>query len=165
MKTKEFIKKVESMGYKVAETKYKFYVNADEEHTLLSVSKCHQFKAGLNYPDPLTPELFSLAVEYAKIPISKRSTKQHVKIKGLSLSSGDGLYLNFDPINVNYFIADLNGYFKTEFTDDEIDELVNNPDFFLQTGNYETEEVDQHGNIIVFYHHDINIYANYCMAY
>lgn len=142
MKTKEFIEKVESMGYKVAETKYKFYVNADEEHTLLSVSKCHQFKAGLNYPDQLTPELFNLAVEYAKTPISKRSTKYHIKIKGLSLSYGEGLYLNFDPINGNYFVSNLNGYFKTKFTEDEIYKLVNDPDFFLQTGNYETEEAE-----------------------
>lgn len=143
MKTKEFIEKVEAMGYEVYETDYDFYVNADDgERTLLKVSKYHQFKAGLNYPDQLTPELFSLAVEYAKTPISKRSTKQHVKIKGLSLSSGDGLYLNFDPINSNYFVSNLNGYFKNKFTDDEIDELVNDPDFFLQTGSYEIEEVD-----------------------
>ena len=143
MKTKEFIEKVEAMGYEVYETDYDFYVNADDgERTLLKVSKYHQFEAGLNYPDQLTPELFSLAVEYAKTPISKRSTKQHVKIKGLSLSSGDGLYLNFDPINSNYFVSNLNGYFKNKFTDDEIDELVNDPDFFLQTGSYEIEEAD-----------------------
>lgn len=142
MKTKEFIKKVESMGYTVAETQYKFYVNADEEHTLLSVSKYHQFKAGLNYPDQLTSELFNLAVEYAKTPISKRPTKQHVKIKGLSLSTGEGLYLNFDQINGNYFISNLNGYFKNKFTEDEINELVNDHNFFLQAGSYEIEEVD-----------------------
>ena len=142
MKTKEFIEKVEAMGYKIYETEYKFYVSDDEDKTLLTVSKYHQFKAGLNYPDPLTPELFSLAVEYAKTPISKRSAKQLVKIKGLSLSTGDELYLNFDPINGNYFVSNLNGYFKNKFTDDEIDELVNDPGFFLQTGSYETEEAE-----------------------
>lgn len=142
MKTKEFIEKVEVMGYKIYETEYKFYVSDNGERTLLTVSKCHQFKAGLNYPDPLTPELFSLAVEYAKTPISKRSTKQHVKIKGLSLSTGEELYLNFDPANGNYFVSSLNEYFKNKFTDDEIDELVNNPDFFLQAGSYETDEAE-----------------------
>jgi len=142
MKTKEFIEKVESMGYKIYETEYKFYVSDDGEKTLLTVSKYHQFKAGLDYPDQLTPELFSLAVEYAKTPIRKRSIKYHVAIKGLSLSTGERLYLNFDPINGNYFVSNLNGYFKTKFTEDEIYKLVNDPDFFLQTGNYETEEVD-----------------------
>lgn len=142
MKNKEFIEKVESIGYKVYETEYKFYVSDDGERTLLTVSKYHQFKAGLNYPDPLTPELFSLAVEYAKTPISKRSTKYHVKINGLSLSSGEGLYLNFDPINGNYFVSNLNKYFKDKFTDDEINELVNDPGFFLQAGSYETEEAE-----------------------
>jgi len=140
MKTKEFIEKVESMGYKIYETEYKFYVSDDGEKTLLTVSKYHQFKAGLDYPDQLTPELFSLAVEYAKTPIRKRSIKYHVAIKGLSLSTGERLYLNFDPINGNYFVSNLNGYFKTKFTEDEIYKLVNDPDFFLQTGNYETEE-------------------------
>jgi len=142
MKTKEFIEKVETMGYKVDETEYKFYVIDDGERTLLTVSKCHQFKAGLNYPDPLTPELFSLAVEYAKTPVSKRSAKYHVAIKGLSLSNGERLYLNFDPINSNYFVSNLNGYFKNKFTEDEIYKLVNDPDFFLQTGTYETEEAE-----------------------
>lgn len=143
MKTKEFIKKAEAMGYEVYETDYDFYVNADDgERTLLKVSKYHQFKAGLNYPDQLTPELFSLAVEYAKTPISKRLTKQYVKIKGLSLSHGEGLYLNFDPINGNYLVSNLNDFFKTKFTDDEIDELVNDPNFFLQAGSYETEEAE-----------------------
>ena len=142
MKTKEFIEKVETMGYKVYETKYKFYVSDDGDRTLLTVSKCHQFKTGLDYPDQLTPELFSLAVEYAKTPISKRSAKYHVGIKGLSLSTGERLYLNFDPINSNYFVSNLNGYFKNKFTEDEIYKLVNDPDFFLQTGNYETEEAE-----------------------
>lgn len=142
MKTKEFIEKVEAMGYKIHETEYKFYVSADVGHTLLSVSKCHQFNAGLNYPDPLTSELFNLVVEYAKTPISKRSTKYHVKINGLSLSTGDGSYLNFDQINGNYFVSDLNLFYKNKFTEDEIYELVNDPDFFLQTGNYETEEAE-----------------------
>lgn len=142
MKTKEFIEKVEAMGYKIYENEYKFYVSDDGKRTLLTVSKCHQFKTGLDYPDPLTHELFSLAVEYAKTPISKRSTKYHVKIKGLSLSFGEGLYLNFDPINGNYFVSNLNNFFKNKFTNDEIDELVNDPGFFLQTGNYETEEAE-----------------------
>ena len=142
MKTKEFIEKVEAIGYKVYETKYKFYVSDDGERTLLTVSKCHQFKTGLDYPDQLTPELFSLAVEYAKTPISKRSTKYLVGIRGLSLSTGDKLYLNFDPINGNYFISNLNVYFKYKFTEDEIYKLVNDSDFFLQTGTYETEEAE-----------------------
>lgn len=142
MKTKEFVEKVEAIGYKIYENEYKFYVSDDGERTLLTVSKCHQFKTGLDYPDQLTSELFNLAVEYAKTPISKRSTKYHVKIKGLSLSFGEGLYLNFDPINGNYFVSNLNGYFKNKFTDDEINELVNDPGFFLQDGNYEPKEVE-----------------------
>ena len=142
MKTKEFIEKVETMGYKIYETEYKFYVSDDGDRTLLTVSKCHQFKTRLDYQDQLTPELFSLAVEYAKTPIRKRSIKYHVAIKGLSLSTGERLYLNFDPINSNYFVSNLNGYFKNKFTEDEIYKLVNDHDFFLQTGNYETEEAE-----------------------
>ena len=93
---------------------------------------------------PFSNKLYMILAELAITPLDERLEvkKYHVKIKGLSLSTGDGLYLNFDPINGNYFVSNLNKYFKNKFTDDEIDELVNDPDFFLQTGNYETEEAD-----------------------
>lgn len=139
MKTKEFIEKVESMGYKVDSDEYTMFVK-DGHEEITSISKKRPFKIDTRYECQMGSSLFNLAVEYAKTPISKRSTKQLVKIKGLSLSTGDGLYLNFDPINGNYFVSDLNGYFKNKFTNDEIDGLVNDPGFFLQTGNYETEE-------------------------
>lgn len=142
MKTKEFIEKVEAMGYKIYENEYKLYVSDDGERTLLTVSKCHQFKTGLDYPDQLTSELFNLAVEYAKTPISKRSAKYRIKIKGLTLSNGKGSYINFDPVSGRYFISNLNNFFKNKFTEDEIYELVNDPGFFLQFGSYETEEDD-----------------------
>lgn len=142
MKTKEFIEKVESMGYKIKIIDNLTFVFDGDNITVLSISNDRQYGIDCDYSTPATPELFSAAVEYAKTPISKRSTKYHVKINGLSLSNGDGSYLNFDPINGNYFVYSLNGYFKNKFTDDEIDELVNDPDFFLQTGNYEAEEAE-----------------------
>ena len=91
---------------------------------------------------PFSNKLYMILSELAMTPLDERleAKKCHVKINGLSLSTGEGLYLNFDPINGNYFVATLNRYFKNKFTDEEIDELVNDPDFFLQTGNYETEE-------------------------
>lgn len=91
---------------------------------------------------PFSNKLYMILSELAMTPLDERleAKKYHVKINGLSLSTGEGLYLNFDPINGNYFVSILNKYFKNKFTDDEIDELVNDPDFFLQTGNYETDE-------------------------
>lgn len=89
---------------------------------------------------PFSNKLYMILAELAMTPIDERSTKQRVKIKGLSLSTGDSLYLNFDPIKGNYFVSHLNRFFKNKFTDYEIDELVNDPDFFLQAGSYETEE-------------------------
>ena len=141
MKTKEFIEKVETMGYKVENGERVKVIRNSSEVLILSVYEDRQYNIDSDYGASLTPELFSLAVKYAKTPISKRSTKLHVKIKGLSLSDGDGLYLNFDPINGNYFVSNLNHHFKDKFTEDEIYKLVNDPDFFLQTGNYETDEV------------------------
>ena len=142
MKTKEFIEKVESMGYKVGNGEKVKIISDSSEEVILSVYENVQYNIDSSYGASLTHELFSLAVEYAKTPISKRSAKYHVEIKGLSLSTGEKLYLNFDQINGNYFIANLTGYFKNKFTEDEIYKLVNDPDFFLQTGNYETEEVE-----------------------
>lgn len=142
MKTKEFIEKVEAMGYKVGDGEKVKIIRDSDGCIILSVYEDRKYNIDSDYGVSLTPELFSLAVEYAKTPISKRSAKYRVGIKGLSLSTGEKSYLNFDPINGNYFISNLNGYLKNKFTEDEIYELVNDPDFFLQTGNYETEEVD-----------------------
>lgn len=142
MKTKEFIEKVETIGYKVGDGKKVKIIRDSDGCIILSVYEDRQYNIDSDYGVSLTPELFSLAVEYAKTPISKRSAKYHVAIKGLSLSNGEKLYLNFDPINSNYFVSNLNVYFKNKFTEDEINELVNDSDFFLQTGNYETDEVE-----------------------
>ena len=142
MKTKEFIEKAKAMGYKVGDGGKAKVVRDSGGHVLLSAFEGGQYHIDSDYEIPLTPEPFSIAVKYAKTPISKRSTKYHIKINGLSLSTGEGLYLNFDPINGNYFVSNLNRYFKNKFTDEEIDELVNDPDFFLQTGNYEAEEAE-----------------------
>ncbi len=142
MKTKEFIEKVETMGYKVGDGEKVKIIRDSDGNILLSVYEDRKYNIDSDYGILLTPELFSLAVEYAKTPISKRSARYHIVIKGLSLSTGEKLYLNFDPINGNYFVSNLNGYFKNKFTEDEIYKLVNDPDFFLQTGNYETEEAE-----------------------
>jgi len=142
MKTKEFIEKAESMGYKVENVDHVIFVAKNDDYTVLSVPDNRKYVIDCNYTNPAKPELFLLAVEYAKTPISKRSIKYHVAIKGLSLSNGERLYLNFDPINSNYFVSNLNGYFKNKFTEDEIYKLVNDPDFFLKTGIYETEEAE-----------------------
>lgn len=142
MKTKEFIEKAEAMGYKVENVDHVIFVAKNDDYTVLSVPDNRKYVIDCNYTNPAKPELFSLAVEYAKTPISKRSAKYHVGIIGLSLSTGEKLYLNFDPINGNYFISNLNGFFKNKFTEDEIDELVNDPDFFLQAGSYETKEAE-----------------------
>jgi len=142
MKTKEFIEKVEAIGYSTEIINNFTFVFDSNNDTVLSVSNDRQYVIDCDYLTPATPELFLIAVEAAKTPISKRSIKYHVGIKGLSLSTGEKLYLNFDPINENYFIANLTGYFKNKFTEDEIYKLVNDQDFFLQTGNYETEEAE-----------------------
>lgn len=142
MKTKEFIEKVEAMGYKVGDGEKVKIIRDSDGCILLSVYEDRKYNIDSDYGVSLTPELFSLAVEYAKTPIRKRSIKYHVAIKGLSLSTGERLYLNFDPINSNYFVSNLNGFFKNKFTEDEIYKLVNDSDFFLQTGNYETEEAE-----------------------
>jgi len=130
------------MGYLTEIINNFTFVFDSNNDTVLSVSNDRQYVIDCDYLTPATPELFLIAVEQAKTPISKRSIKYRVGIKGLSLSTGEKLYLNFDQINGNYFIANLTGYFKNKFTEDEIYKLVNDPDFFLQTGNYETEEAE-----------------------
>jgi len=143
MKTKEFIEKVEAIGYKVGDGEKVKIIRDSDGCIILSVYEDRQYNIDSDYGVSLTPELFSLAVEYAKTPISKRSAKYHVGIIGLSLSTGEKLYLSFNPINGNYFISNLNGHFKNKFTSKAIEQLKQREDIPLDWNKVKLEETNE----------------------
>ncbi|MGK1813652.1 hypothetical protein ACR91O_27195, partial [Klebsiella pneumoniae] len=81
MKTKEFIKKVESMGYSIKIIDNLTFVFNSNNSTVLSISNNRQYGIDCNYNTPATPELFSVAVEYAKKPIDERKEDKKYQVK------------------------------------------------------------------------------------
>lgn len=80
MKTKEFIKRVEELGYKVHITNYAIY-SENNGNLLWMIYKKKQYK--LEIFDLTTEknakELFDLCVEYAKTPIEEREEKFYLQ--------------------------------------------------------------------------------------
>ncbi|ATW59443.1 hypothetical protein HOS50_gp026 [Lactobacillus phage Lenus] len=65
------------------------------------------------------------------------SKKYYVKIKGLGEKDG---YLNYDMQEDRYFTDDADDSFswaKVSFSVNEIDGMINNPDFFLTENNFD----------------------------
>jgi len=65
------------------------------------------------------------------------SKKYYVKLKGLDKEGG---YLNYDMQEDRYFTDDNDSGFswaKVDFSVNEIDGMINNPDFFLTENNFD----------------------------
>lgn len=150
MKTKEFIKEVEALGFRVEDNRcFLNVLKAHNNETLLSIRKDEAL--GLNTRQyafykllPLQKEsLFNLAVEYASTPVEEREPvkKYYIKLKG---SKGDYSHLNFDVNRGEYSMHDswddVRG-FRTAFTKQDI------KDFGLQkfadSELFELVEVDE----------------------
>lgn len=70
------------------------------------------------------------------------SKKYYVKLKGLDKEGG---YLNYDMQEDRYFTDDNDSGFswaKVSFSVNEIDGMINNPDFFLTENNFDPIPVD-----------------------
>lgn len=129
MKTKEFIKKVEELGYKVHITNYVIY-SENNGNLLWMIYKKKQYK--LEIFDLTTEknakELFDLCVEYATTPIEEREEKFYLQ-KMESFYDGDydesRAFLNLDTSIDAFSITTINetSIFKTQFTQREIDKI------------------------------------------
>lgn len=86
-------------------------------------------------------DIVDIIMEYANTPIKERmeENKYLVHLKGVSDYTG---YLNYRKDLKFYFIDKSNEdeYIKSHFTKYEIDELVEDPNFFLQKGSYTLED-------------------------
>lgn len=128
METKEFIKRVEKLGYKIIETS--LYIFVDKNGAALAmISKEQQYKIETFniLSEACGDELFSICYEYARTPIDKRGEEEKFylqKIKDFYDDEESG-YLNFDTVQNIYFISSKSQYasFKTQFTQKEIDKI------------------------------------------
>ncbi|MGH4761578.1 hypothetical protein ACR902_26765 [Klebsiella pneumoniae] len=134
MKTKEFIKKVESMGYSIKIIDNLTFVFNSNNSTVLSISNNRQYGIDCNYNTPATPELFSVAVEYAKKPIDERKEDKKYQVKAF------GEILNINIFGTAMFLFE--DKLKTKFTLKEIGQLKKRKDIPLDWNKVKLEEVD-----------------------
>lgn len=129
MKTKEFIQRVEELGYKVHITNYAIY-SENNGNLLWMIYKKKQYK--LEIFDLTTEknakELFDLCVEYAKTPIEEREEKFYLqKIKSFYEVTKDEAYM-FLKLCIDddiFFLGSIRQDYncKTQFTQKEIDKI------------------------------------------
>ena len=149
MKTKEFIEKVEELGFEVKtyETTYVIFNNGAQVASIdnlipMQLSNYHREYDKLNNFDK--EKLFDLLVEYARTPIDERGDKKRYCLQKKNLEFFETYrYLTIDIEN-NTFSLDVcaesaNTTFK--FTQKEIDEIKER--FNTDLEEFEQIEVDE----------------------
>jgi len=146
MKTKEFIKQVEELGYKTVKVHSFITVydpdNMDEKVAAVSMRSERQ----LSISDAIYT-LAKLLVDYAETPLDEREdeTRYYVKLFG-----GDRGYLNIYSFNHDEaMISDReqNKSFKTQFTATEIEQLKQRNDMAIDWDKVKLIEVDDDENV------------------
>ena len=144
MKTKEFIEKVEELGFDVEVICYKQDDSIEIEHRIfirnkenqcmvatLWVERVYEFDNNWAWFTKLIKEtkkkeLFDLLVEYSSTPIKEREEekKYYLKHKFIRFREGSD-YLNYKTKSKNYVLNSSTdtAKYKTKFTEQEIEEL------------------------------------------
>ena len=146
MKTKELGEKLSKYGLTTTLDKYtkNLVVAGTNLENLVEVS---EIKRGVvSFKKPVeNKDVVESIMDYANTPLDYRhepkSKKYYVRIKGLDR---DDAYLNFNRRSEQYFVDSNNNIepFTVKFTKPEVEALVDDLDFFLQTGSYELELAD-----------------------
>jgi len=143
MKTKEIRAKLLLYGLTalVDENTKNLVVAGTNLENLVEVSESRRGVVSFQKPVE-NKDVVEAIMDYANTPIDYRheleSKKYYVRIKGLDKEDG---YLNFNHDNGDYFVDGNDSIepYTVKFTKSEIKSLVDDPDFFLQTGSYELE--------------------------
>lgn len=148
MKTNEFIEKANKLGYKVKQGQMGTSVyNETNCCTMAMVSEDYENMVNIYHA---SDGLFDLIVSYAKTPIEERKSVKKYSVKVLPSSEG---YLNVrysygNVVTNRYIISDTKemAYYKTKFTEDEIEELKKQPDLAIDWGRVKLEPAEQECN-------------------
>lgn len=129
MKTKEFIKKVEELGYSLNDRYYHYWeIRNKKNHLIAVVSKDVLYKISTDsgYWDDISDEdknkLLGLLIEFAKTSIEDRDEEKKYYLKHKWISDKTVTYLKFDReynCNILYLYIGKN-LWKKEFTKEEI---------------------------------------------
>ena len=153
MKTKEFIRRVEELGYFI--NKYvDYYEIKDVDKNLIAVTNKIMFlQLNTDYCqwDELCEidkkELFDLLIEYAKTPIEDREEEKKFYLRHKWLNLGTDNYLHLDVDDGSCMLDDNEefSYTKIKLTEKEIKEIKKK--FNTDLADFELVEVVDENNI------------------
>lgn len=125
MKTKEFIKSVEELGY-VVFTNESFIQIYDHRGIMVGeVSREKEYQINSFKNEPITKTFFDLLIEFAETPIDEREEEKKFRLMHRWLGDCKSLHLMKDDVNNTYGLCDLNIWAgcTDEFTKKEIEEI------------------------------------------
>ena len=136
MKTKEFIEKVEALGYEVGVGSFETDMNISDSdgHELAIVSKKHRFAMDTDMFDFVAyvndddaEKIATLLFEYSATPPSEREEEKRYYLRLATKIDvyEDRRYLNMDIPNEKYTLSENkdDAYYKASFTESEIAEM------------------------------------------
>lgn len=130
MKTNEFIKKVEKLGYRVEDTGFNLYLYSGED-LVAFVGKKKQYVLEIYdfFLKQNAEALVDLCLEYAQTPIEDRKEEEKFylqKIKSFYDTDYDEEYTFLNFAKMKYFMLNnlkQDNCYKTQFTQNEIDKI------------------------------------------
>ena len=136
MKTKEFIEKVEALGYEVGVGSFETDMNISDSdgHELAIVSKKHRFAMDTDMFDFVAyvndddaEKIATLLFEYSATPPSEREEEKRYYLRLATKIDvyEDRRYLNMDIPNEKYTLSENkdDAYYKAIFTETEISQM------------------------------------------
>lgn len=151
MKTKEFIKRVEELGFEAEEYESGIYIKDRDGDCVTSVgSKCEymvdcSWTGFMFLGETKRKSLFELAFEYASTPINKRKEEKKFYLRHECLNRKNGLgYLNllrdYYPLDFRLMDKRDKANWVTKFTDKDIEQIRDVYEFNLD--DFEMIEVE-----------------------
>lgn len=122
MKTSEFIKKINELGYNVKETEHSMIVRKEYTH-LAVIDKENIY--GFKYFYHNDKDLFKLCVDYTSTPIEEREEEKRYYLFKFNKKFYENEYLNYNKYYKHWGLGDdiEDAQYKTKFTWNEIEKI------------------------------------------
>lgn len=122
MKTREFIKKLNELGYNVKETGHSMIVRKEYTH-LAVIDKENIY--GFKYFYHNDKDLFKLCVDYTSTPIEEREEEKRYYLFKIDRKFYENEYLNYNKYYKHWSLGDdiEDDQYQTKFTCNEIENI------------------------------------------
>lgn len=122
MKTSEFIKKINELGYNVKETEHNMIVRKEFTH-LAVIDKENIY--GFKYFYHNDKDLFKLCVDYTSTPIEEREEEKRYYLFKIDRKFYENEYLNYNKYYKHWGLGDdiEDDKYQTKFTCNEIENI------------------------------------------